>query len=205
MFFFPLQLKEKCPFAPTIGLISSRKSQEGPKYHLRGYFWYIESFTDGGDQRECPRAGQPIHLCNGWKSKDLCGRNSPGGDRGWIWFCVCGYDWIKALRHSVFFFFCWTKWYTGAFAAVGKSTSKSERSHYPQWNICKGLWKNYIFINLPVYLVFSIFPPLLSWFCRTQYIQLKKTTQSWFEVCFSDVFPYGFILDNKKAQIMPCI
>lgn len=114
---------------------------------------------------------------------------------------VCRLNWNKAPRQSFFFFL--TKLYTGAFATVGKSTSQSEDSHYPQWTICVS---ELLSICLPIYLIFCLFSsPFKPLFCRTLSMSTKKQKQInpilKFEFWFPDVFPSGLFLIVKKHNL----
>lgn len=44
-------------FAPIQKLYLNKKGEEGPNYYFGGYFLYIQSVSDGGDQCEWPQAG----------------------------------------------------------------------------------------------------------------------------------------------------
>lgn len=69
------------------------------------------------------------------------------------------------------------------FAGVGKSTSQSEHSHYPQRTICKCLWNYLCIYQSTIYLV-SCPPPLFShgFVELSVYPAEKRTIQSWFKV-----------------------
>lgn len=93
-----LRYQENCPFAPSLCPLSKVLQPKQDMSRRSNIFFsvffliYSVSLRRGVSVNGLQLANLAPHLCDGWihwKSANLCGRNSPGENYGWIWLlCV---------------------------------------------------------------------------------------------------------------------
>lgn len=114
------------------------------------------------------------NLCDGWKSADLCVRNPPGRNCGWIRLYVYELNWIKALRRTFFFFFKQSDTQVPLLLLVKAHHSLNVHTTLSGPSASVSGKTIYLSTYLSIYLVSCLFPHLLSWFCRTLSISSWK-------------------------------